>query len=92
MHLTCRMQYFSFGRHFKEDSSLDSTTMQLESSCLRFLALFLWDFLVAAEDFFFGLQVFCQNFKENSYFFDGRVCVIETVFNHLFFHVVGMEW
>ena len=51
------------------------------------------DFLAAVKDFSFLLWVliFYTSFIEISHFFDGRICAIETMFNHLVFHVVGME-
>ena len=51
LYLPCRIQYFLFGWCSTEDSSLDSTTLDLDSSCLRFLRLFLFVFLEATEDF-----------------------------------------
>ena len=80
------MQFFLFERRALVDSSLDSTTLESESS----LSLFSVDFLVffaAAETFFmfFGLQVFYPIFKEISHFFDGRVCIIKTLFNNFVF-------
>ena len=52
LHFRCRMQYFLVRRKASVGSSLDSTTLESESS----LFLFLWDFLdllEADEDFFY---------------------------------------
>ena len=42
--------------------------------------------------FFLGRNIFYSSLKNISHFFDGRICVIKTLFNHLVFLVVGMEW
>ena len=54
LHLPCGMQHFLFDRRSTEYSSIDSSTLESEYACLRFLAFFLWDFLAAAEDYFFS--------------------------------------
>ena len=51
-----------------------------------------WDFscriswqLLKIFLFFLGLQVFYSTFKDISHFFECRICLIETLFNHLVF-------
>ena len=55
LHLLWRMQYFHFGRRSTLGSSLDSTTLEPESSCFLLFEFF-FDFLAAAEDFSFLLN------------------------------------
>ena len=83
----CRMQYFLTVLGSTEDSSFDTTTLELYSSHFFFFVNFLFmGFLAAVEDFFFfRLQVFYSIFKEIALFFDSRIFIIDLLLNHLVF-------
>ena len=67
-----------------KDSSLHSTSLRTESTIFLFLReFFSFLFLEPTEDFFLSFFVVLDFLPYLSLFFDGRICWMEFLFNHL---------
>ena len=68
-----------------DDSLLDSMTIESEPSLFLFLVDFLSFFFFEAVEVFslFLALDFNPSLKEISQFFEGRIGIIETLFNHI---------